>query len=317
MTDHLHAHHERAPHIDPADQTLTKGTNSLPPNDQHLNRTAASATLHCLTGCAIGEVLGFILGSAYGLSGRTTILLAVALAFVFGYALSMLPLLRAGLTVRSAIALVLAADTLSIVVMEAVDNSAMAIVPGAMSAGLPDPLFWVSMTLALSAAFLAAWPVNRYLLRRGKGHALVHAVHHGPAPTTTPVGWRRWIPNIQTTALAACILAFQLGGFAAALGSSLETDKHPGSGVDDHSSAMATAFGYRAASPPFSSRGHGRSGHLACVAGCPDRLDSVPVARCGASDLLGCGADEANHDGRVAHHRHVRAVDLHRRGTGS
>ena len=133
---------------------------------------------------------------------------------------------------RSALALVLAADTLSIVVMEVVDNTAMAIIPGAMSADLPDPLFWVSMTLALSAAFLAAWPVNRYLLKRGKGHALVHAVHHGPAPTTTPVGWRQWIPNIQTTALAACILAFQLGGFAAALGNSLGADLHTSSRID-------------------------------------------------------------------------------------
>ncbi len=190
-------------------------------------------------------MLGFILGSAYGLSGRTTILLAVGLAFVFGYALSMLPLLRAGLTVRSALALVLAADTLSIVVMEVVDNTAMAIIPGAMSADLPDPLFWVSMTLALTAAFLAAWPVNRYLLKRGKGHALVHAVRHGPAPTTPPVGWRQWIPDFQTTALAACILAFQLGGFAAALGNTLGTDTDKESGGDDRASAMVAAVGFQ------------------------------------------------------------------------
>lgn len=215
-------------------------TSTPPPDDQHLNRTAASATLHCLTGCAIGEVLGFILGSAYGLSGRTTILLAIGLAFVFGYALSMLPLLRAGMTVRSALTLVLAADTLSIVVMEVVDNTAMAIIPGAMSAGLPDPLFWVSMTVALSAAFLAAWPFNRFLLKRGKGHALVHAVHHGPARTAAPVGWRQWIPNIRATALAACILAFQFGGFVAALGNTLGTDDRPESDVGGHSSAALT-----------------------------------------------------------------------------
>ena len=223
MADQQHARHPdgHSAHVMQAVDGRNDGNER---QDSHLSRTAASATLHCLTGCAIGEVLGFILGSAYGLSGRATVALAVGLAFLFGYLLSMLPLLRTGLALRSAIGLVLAADTLSIVTMEVVDNAAMALIPGAMSADLPDPLFWFSMTLALAAAFLAAWPVNRYLLKRGKGHALVHAIHHGAASTPTPAGLRRWIPDVSTAALASCIVAFQLGGFASALGSSLGDD---------------------------------------------------------------------------------------------
>jgi hypothetical protein len=193
----------------------------------HLNRTAASATLHCLAGCAVGEVLGFILGSAFGLSGRTTVVLAVGLAFLFGYTLSTLPLLRAGLSVGSVVSLVFAADTLSIATMEVVDNAAMVLIPGAMDSDLSDPSFWVSMTIALTAAFGAAFPVNRYLLQRGKGHALVHHIHHGPSTTQRAYGWRRWIPNIRTAAVVSSILAFQLGGFTAALATSLSDDKPP------------------------------------------------------------------------------------------
>lgn len=142
------------------------------------NALAASATLHCLTGCAIGEVAGLMIGTAIGLSTGQTILLAVSLAFLFGYALSSLPLLGAGMRLGQALRLVLAADTLSIIVMEVVDNAVMASVPGAMDSGLVDPVFWLAMIVALSTAFLAAFPVNRYLIDRGRGHALHHAHHH-------------------------------------------------------------------------------------------------------------------------------------------
>lgn len=143
------------------------------------NAMAASATLHCLTGCAIGEIAGLMIGTALGLGTGWTIALAVGLAFLFGYALSTLPLLRAGMGFAAALSLVFAADTLSIAVMEVTDNLVMALIPGAMDAGLVNPLFWVSMTVALGAAFVAAFPVNKYLLSRGKGHALMHQHHHG------------------------------------------------------------------------------------------------------------------------------------------
>jgi hypothetical protein len=140
---------------------------------------AVSATLHCLTGCAIGEILGLMIGTALGLSSVHTIVLAVTLAFAFGYALSTLPLLKAGLGVGTAFSVVLAADTLSIATMEIVDNLVMLAIPGAMEAGLVNPVFWLSMSLALTVAFFAALPVNLYLLNRGKGHALTHQYHEG------------------------------------------------------------------------------------------------------------------------------------------
>lgn len=143
------------------------------------NALAASATLHCLTGCAIGEIAGLMIGTAIGLTTGQTILLAVGLAFAFGYALSSLPLLGAGMGLGRALRLVLAADTVSILVMELVDNAVMAVIPGAMDAGLVDPVFWIGMIVALAAAFVAAFPVNRFLIDRGKGHALHHAHHSG------------------------------------------------------------------------------------------------------------------------------------------
>lgn len=143
------------------------------------NTIAASATLHCLTGCAIGEIAGLMIGTAIGLSTVQTMALAISLAFVFGYALSSLPLVGAGMSLGRALKLVLAADTLSIIVMEVVDNAVMAAIPGAMDAGLVNPVFWLGMMIALTAAFLAAFPVNRYLIDRGKGHALHHGAHHG------------------------------------------------------------------------------------------------------------------------------------------
>jgi hypothetical protein len=140
-------------------------------------RMAASATLHCLSGCAIGEILGLVLGQAFDWPNVETIAVSIFLAFVFGYGLSLLPLLRAKMAWRAALGLVLAADSLSILTMEIVDNSVMAVMPGAMDAGLNNLIFWWTMPLSLAAAFLVAFPVNLFLLRRGKGHALMHDHH--------------------------------------------------------------------------------------------------------------------------------------------
>jgi len=142
-----------------------------------INKMAASATLHCLTGCAIGEVAGLVIGTILGWSALATIILSIALAFVFGFTLSTIPLKKAGLGFIAALSIVFAADTLSIATMELVDNTVMAIIPGAMSAGLVNPIFWIAMPLSLAVAFLAAFPVNRYLLTKGKGHALVMKYH--------------------------------------------------------------------------------------------------------------------------------------------
>lgn len=145
----------------------------------NINKTAASATLHCLTGCAIGEVTGLVIGTITGLDTLTTIALAITLAFLFGFTLSTLPLLKMGVSFFAALSVVFAADTLSIAAMEVVDNVVMALIPGAMNAGLVNPLFWIAMPMSLAAAFMAAYPVNRYLLTKGKGHALVMKYHHG------------------------------------------------------------------------------------------------------------------------------------------
>jgi len=143
-----------------------------------LNRTAFSATVHCLTGCSIGEVLGMVIGSALGWSNFAIIVLAIVLAFFFGYGLTMLPLLRSGMALGVVLPLALASDTLSITVMEIVDNLIIVVIPGAMNAGLGSLLFWGSLAFALVVAGVAAFPVNRYLISRGKGHAVVHE-HHG------------------------------------------------------------------------------------------------------------------------------------------
>lgn len=139
---------------------------------------AISATLHCITGCAIGEITGLIIGSVIGLSSGANIALAIALSFLFGYSLSMLPLLKNGLSFQKALAIILVADTLSILTMEIVDNTVMALIPNAMNANLVNPIYWIAMPVSLIAAFFVAVPVNRYLLMRGKGHALVHEYHH-------------------------------------------------------------------------------------------------------------------------------------------
>jgi hypothetical protein len=143
-----------------------------------LNRLAFSATAHCLTGCAIGEVLGLVIGTILGWSTLATIALAVVLAFFFGYSLTLLPLLRSGLALTTVLPIAFAADTLSITVMEIVDNLIILVIPGAMEAGLTSLLFWGSLAFALAVAFVAAFPVNRWLISRGKGHAVVHE-HHG------------------------------------------------------------------------------------------------------------------------------------------
>jgi hypothetical protein len=139
---------------------------------------AVSATLHCLTGCAIGEVLGMVLATWWGWSNGPSIALAVVLAFVFGYALTGSSVVRAGLGLRTAATVALAADTVSILVMEIVDNLVMLTVPGALEAGLLDLLFWASLAFSLVVAFVVTVPVNRSMIRRGKGHAVVHEYHH-------------------------------------------------------------------------------------------------------------------------------------------
>lgn len=136
---------------------------------------AVQATLHCLTGCAIGEVLGMVIGTAFGLHNAATVVLSIALAFVFGYALTMRGVLNAGLPVRRALGVALAADTVSIAVMEVIDNTVMVLVPGAMNAGLATATFWLSLAGSLTLAFVLTTPVNRWLMARGKGHAVVHA----------------------------------------------------------------------------------------------------------------------------------------------
>jgi len=138
---------------------------------------AAQATLHCLTGCAIGEVPGMVIGTSLGLSTVATVVLSVALAFVFGYALTMRGVLRAGLPLRRALQVALAADTVSIAVMEVVDNAVVVSVPGAMEAGLSSAVFWLALAGALAVAFVVTLPVNRWMMGRGRGHAVVHAYH--------------------------------------------------------------------------------------------------------------------------------------------
>ncbi len=159
--------HGHGPH---SDQALTGAA---------LSRTAFSATLHCALGCMTGEIAGMLIGTALGLGNWATVALSVVLAFITGYSLTLRPLLKAGLGWRRAMGLAFAADTLSIATMEVVDNGLMLVWPGAMSAGLGDPLFWISLAVSTALGGVAAYPVNRWLIGRGQGHAVVHAWHHG------------------------------------------------------------------------------------------------------------------------------------------
>jgi hypothetical protein len=154
----------------------------MPTSGAALNQVALSATLHCLTGCALGEIAGMAIGTAIGLSNWGTVVLAVVLAFAFGYSLTSLPLLRAGLALSAVVPIALASDTLSIATMEVVDNAIVLLIPGAMDAGLDSLLFWGSLCFALVVAGAFAVPVNRWLIARGKGHAVVHetGIHGGP-----------------------------------------------------------------------------------------------------------------------------------------
>jgi protein-S-isoprenylcysteine O-methyltransferase Ste14 len=158
----------------------------LPTSGRALDLVAFSATLHCLTGCAIGEITGMVIGTALGFSDWGTVGLAVALAFLFGYTLTSFPLLRAGFTFAAVVPIALATDTISIAIMEVVDNAIMLLIPGAMEAGLTNELFWGSLSVALVIAGAAAYPANRRLIARGKGHAVLHetGIHGGPSPRT-------------------------------------------------------------------------------------------------------------------------------------
>ena len=173
--DHEHSHHH---HHGP-----------LPTSGRALDLVAFSATLHCLTGCAIGEITGMVVGTALGFSDWGTVALAVALAFLFGYTLTSWPLLRAGFAFAAVVPIALATDTISIAIMEVVDNAIMLVIPGAMEAGLTNALFWGSLSVALVIAGAAAYPVNRRLIARGKGHAVLHetGIHGGPSPRTVGV----------------------------------------------------------------------------------------------------------------------------------
>jgi hypothetical protein len=162
LVHHAHRHGEPATHAAPSPS---------------LNSVAWAATLHCLSGCAIGEVLGMVIGTSLAWGNGATIALSVALAFFFGYALTIRPLLKVGLTLPAAARLALAADTASITVMEIVDNAIMLAIPGAMDAGPATLIFWGSLAVALAIAAVAAFPINRWLIGRGKGHAVVHSAH--------------------------------------------------------------------------------------------------------------------------------------------
>lgn len=142
-----------------------------------LNSLAFSATLHCLTGCAIGEVVGMAIAMGFGWSNLASIAIAVGLAYVFGFSLTALPLVRAGLAAGAVVSTALAADTVSITIMEAIDNAFVAVVPGALDAGIGDPLLWGSIAAGFAIAFPFAFWANRYMIARGKGHAVVHEYH--------------------------------------------------------------------------------------------------------------------------------------------
>ncbi|MFF8274822.1 DUF4396 domain-containing protein [Streptomyces lateritius] len=180
MQHEAHAHHQHSDHIAHGGHEAHAGHGG---HDGHTPdkaswAMAAKATLHCLTGCAIGEVLGMVIGTSLGWDNAPTMVLAIVLAFLFGYSLTFWAVVRAGLTLKAAVGVALAADTLSITVMEVVDNGVLLLVPGAMDAHLTDALFWGALAFAFLVAFLITTPVNKWMIGRGKGHAVVHQYHH-------------------------------------------------------------------------------------------------------------------------------------------
>jgi hypothetical protein len=189
-----------------------------PTSGRALNAVALSATLHCLTGCAIGEVLGMVVGTALGFSQWGTVALAVALAFLFGYTLTSLPLLRAGLALSAVVPIALATDTFSIAVMEFVDNALMVAIPGAMESGVGDLLFWGALSFALVVAGVIAFPVNRWLITRGRGHAVLHESGHHP--------------DFPTRAVAAVAVAAFLFGSAVLAAEALDGEGSAGRHVE-------------------------------------------------------------------------------------
>lgn len=207
--DHAHAH-------------------ALPTEGRELTNLSVSATFHCLTGCALGEITGLAIGTALGFSNAGTIVLAVALAFLFGYSLTSLPLLRSGMALTAVIPIALAADTFSIATMEVIDNLIMVVIPGAMDAGLDNILFWGALSFALAVAAVFAFPVNRWLLKRGKGHAAVHktGVHGGP-----PV-----------RLVAAITLAAFVFGSTVLVATAFDDDRETGHG-DNHSMVLGPRSG--------------------------------------------------------------------------
>jgi hypothetical protein len=201
----------------------------LPTSGRALSAVALSATLHCLTGCAIGEIVGMVLGTALGFSQWGTVALAVALAFLFGYSLTSLPLLRAGLALAAVVPIALATDTFSIAVMEIVDNAIMVIVPGAMESGLGDLLFWGALAFALVVAGVVAFPVNRWLITRGKGHAVLHnSGHH---------------PDFPTRAVAAVAVTAFLFGSSVLVAEALTSDGEGMHGMEAGASSTASLPG--------------------------------------------------------------------------
>ncbi|GAB3486015.1 DUF4396 domain-containing protein [Flexivirga lutea] len=212
-------------------------------HERHMDASwsmAVAATLHCLTGCAIGEIVGMMISTGAGLSNGWSVAISIGLAFVFGFSLSSLPLVRVGVAPLAALGVVLAADTVSIATMEVVDNVVMVLLPGAMNAGLVNVVFWVGMMISLTAAFLAAVPVNQWLLSRGKGHALTHEFH---GMTASATGWRRLLPNLPTGALVAVLVAFILGGLTVSIADEAGWQQHSSVAQSARPADIAGALG--------------------------------------------------------------------------